>query len=167
MTAPEARSGGLDGNARGLVVLVVALVVGFLLLLNAGGGGSSTEVATGGDSGGPSTTAPLDGGVAFPAGGIAVVPLRVASGVRMKILEAWARGVPVVATPAAGAGLEPAGWVSALDPAQWVEGIRALSSEPAHRAAVVESGRRILASAHAPAVVAARLLALYGQVRTR
>lgn len=62
MTAPEARSGGLDGNARGLVVLVVALVVGFLLLLNAGGGGGSTEVSAGSDAGGPSTTAPLDGG---------------------------------------------------------------------------------------------------------
>ena len=61
MTAPEARSGGLDGSARGLVVLVVALVVGFLLLLNAGGGGGSAEVAT--DSGdGPATTAPLDDG---------------------------------------------------------------------------------------------------------
>lgn len=46
MTAPEPRSGGLDGNARGLVVLAVALVVGFLLLLNAGGGGSSDEAAT-------------------------------------------------------------------------------------------------------------------------
>lgn len=42
MTAPDARPGGFDGNARGLMVLVVALVVGFLLLLNAGGDGSET-----------------------------------------------------------------------------------------------------------------------------
>ncbi|MCB0972477.1 MAG: LytR C-terminal domain-containing protein [Acidimicrobiales bacterium] len=60
MTAPEARSGGLDGSARGLVVLVVALVVGFLLLLNAGGGGASTEAATDSGGEGPTTTAPLD-----------------------------------------------------------------------------------------------------------
>ena len=36
---------------------------------------------------------------AFAPGSILVVPLAVASGVRMKILEAWARGVAVVAQP--------------------------------------------------------------------
>src|SRR5690606_16214399 len=60
MTAPEPRPGGLDGNARGLVVLVVALVIGFALLATAGngGGGGSDEKA---DGGSPNTTAPLDG----------------------------------------------------------------------------------------------------------
>ncbi len=46
MTAPEQRAGGLDANARGIAVLVVAVLIGFLLLLKAGGGGSS-EVSTG------------------------------------------------------------------------------------------------------------------------
>jgi hypothetical protein len=46
MTAPEPRAGGLDANARGIAVLVVAVLIGFLLLLKAGDGGSS-EVSTG------------------------------------------------------------------------------------------------------------------------
>lgn len=58
MTAPEPRPGGLDGNARGLVVLVVALVVGFLLLAGAGGGGGGDDAASGGDD--ADATVPLD-----------------------------------------------------------------------------------------------------------
>lgn len=46
MTAPEQRAGGLDANARGIAVLVVAVLIGFLLLLKAGDSGSS-EVSTG------------------------------------------------------------------------------------------------------------------------
>lgn len=46
MTAPDQRAGGLDANARGIAVLVVAVLIGFLLLLKAGDGGSS-EVSTG------------------------------------------------------------------------------------------------------------------------
>lgn len=49
---------------------------------------------------------PADTRDAFAPNAILVVPLRIASGIRMKILEAWARGVPVVATPEAAAGLE-------------------------------------------------------------
>lgn len=43
---------------------------------------------------------------ALAAGSILAVPLTVASGVRMKILEAWSRGVAVVASPIAARGLE-------------------------------------------------------------
>lgn len=46
MTAPEHRAGGLDANARGIAVLVVAVLIGFLLLLKAGDDGSS-QVNTG------------------------------------------------------------------------------------------------------------------------
>ncbi len=55
-----------------------------------------------------------DSAQAFAARSVLLVPLRIASGVRMKILEAWARGVPVVATPAALAGLEAADGRDAL-----------------------------------------------------
>jgi len=51
---------------------------------------------------------PSDSSAVFAAEAVLVVPLRVASGVRMKILEAWARGIPVVTTPEAAAGLEAA-----------------------------------------------------------
>ncbi|CAN5837133.1 hypothetical protein BH23ACT2_BH23ACT2_15720 [soil metagenome] len=46
MTEPQSRAGGLDANARGIAVLVVAVVVGFLLLLNAGGSGDAQAVTT-------------------------------------------------------------------------------------------------------------------------
>ena len=42
----------------------------------------------------------------FTPGSVLVVPLRIASGVRIKILEAWARGVPVIASRIAAEGLE-------------------------------------------------------------
>jgi glycosyltransferase involved in cell wall biosynthesis len=50
--------------------------------------------------------APSDSSTVFARNAILVVPLRVASGLRMKILESWARGVPVVATPDAAKGLD-------------------------------------------------------------
>lgn len=43
MTAPQQRAGGLDANARGILVLVAAVVVGFLLLLNTGGSGADPD----------------------------------------------------------------------------------------------------------------------------
>ena len=49
---------------------------------------------------------PEDSREAFAPGSVLVVPLWVASGVRMKILEAWSRGSAVLATPVAARGLE-------------------------------------------------------------
>ncbi len=57
MTAPEERAGGFDANAKGIAVLVVAVIVGLLLLLKAGGGGTTS--ASSDDKGGVTTTAPL------------------------------------------------------------------------------------------------------------
>jgi len=65
MTAPEQRAGGLDSNARGIAVLVVAVVIGALLLWKAGDGGSSQPVATGG----PSTTVDISGLTSTTAAG--------------------------------------------------------------------------------------------------
>lgn len=50
--------------------------------------------------------APVESQHAFPHGAIAVVTLDIASGIRMRILEAWARRLPVVASPVAAAGLD-------------------------------------------------------------
>ncbi|MFN8017209.1 MAG: LytR C-terminal domain-containing protein [Acidimicrobiales bacterium] len=57
MTAPEPRPAGRDSNARGLVVILVAVVVGVLLLSQIGKGSGSSAKTT---SKPPSTTAPLD-----------------------------------------------------------------------------------------------------------
>jgi hypothetical protein len=110
---------------------------------------------------------PADPAVAFAAGGILVVPLAVASGVRMKVLEAWARGVPVVATPAAAAGLDATHGQELLiaemgEPL--ANALVALARDPALRERLVRSGRELLRRRHDPGPLRARLLACYAAV---
>ncbi len=50
MTAPHQRAGGLDANARGIMVLVVAVLIGLLLLWNTDDSDGGTDVASGGDT---------------------------------------------------------------------------------------------------------------------
>jgi hypothetical protein len=105
---------------------------------------------------------------AFPLNGVMLVPLRVGSGVRMKILEAWARGVPVVASPAAAAGLETShdeGFLLAETPAEWVSAIRRLADDPALGARLVAGGREVLRRSHQPSQVAARWTAWLEELR--
>ena len=107
---------------------------------------------------------PADPAVAFAAGSILVVPLAVASGVRMKVLEAWARGVPVVATPAAAAGLAATDGQELLvaemgEPL--ANALLALARDSALRERLVRSARELLRRRHAPAVLRPRLLACY------
>jgi Glycosyl transferases group 1 len=108
--------------------------------------------------------APAHSRDAFAPGSVLVVPLRIASGVRMKILEAWARGVPVVATPeaAAGLGAEPGRELLLATTAEEFAGaLMRLAAEPELAARLVAAGRERLAARHRPAAVADRLLALY------
>ena len=107
---------------------------------------------------------PADSREAFPPGAILAVPLRIASGVRMKILEAWARGVPVVATPEAAAGLDAESGRDLLLAATAEElaaAIARLAASPELAARLVEGGRALLAARHQPAAIADRLIALY------
>ncbi len=108
--------------------------------------------------------APDDPAAAFAANSILVVPLAVASGVRMKVLEAWARGVPVVATPAAAAGLDATPGRELLvaelgEP--FAAAVATLAGDAALRAALVAAGRELLLRRHAPAPLRRRLLAGY------
>jgi hypothetical protein len=108
--------------------------------------------------------APADSREAFADGAVLVVPLHVASGVRMKILEAWARGVPVVATPEAAQGLEATGGrelLLAREPEEFTLALRRLHEEPGLAAALVAAGRDRLAARHGPGAVAARLVEVY------
>jgi glycosyltransferase involved in cell wall biosynthesis len=107
---------------------------------------------------------PRDSAEAFAPGSILAVPLRIGSGVRIKVLEAWARGVPVVGTPAALAGLEAEDGREALaagDPSAFAAALRRLSREPGLVLHLVEEGRRALRDRHDPAGIAADLVAAY------
>ncbi|MEO1083584.1 MAG: glycosyltransferase family 4 protein, partial [Acidobacteriota bacterium] len=104
--------------------------------------------------------APRSSADALHPGSILAVPLFVSSGVRMKILEAWARGVTVVASPAAARGLRFEDGRE-LAVADGVDGwVRAVGAAAASREARIEAGRRAL-GAHDPPVVAARLEEIY------
>jgi glycosyl transferase family 1/glycosyl transferase family 4 len=108
--------------------------------------------------------APGDSRQAFAPGAVLVVPLTFGSGVRMKILEAWARGAPVVATPAAALGLEAEDGRDLLLAATadgFVDALSRLTREPGLAPSLAAAGRQRLESGHAPAAVASRLAAVY------
>lgn len=110
---------------------------------------------------------PRDSAEAFAAGSVLAVPLRIASGVRMKVLEAWARGIPVVGTPTALAGLEVEDGREALvapDAAGFVRALTRFRDEPGLAPSLVAAGRKTLRERHDPARVAADLLSAYEAV---
>jgi polysaccharide biosynthesis protein PslH len=112
---------------------------------------------------------PEDSAEVYAPGSILAVPLRIASGVRIKILEAWSRGVPVVATPAALAGLEVQDGREALvagDRQEFAEAISRLHHQPSLAASLVEGGRRALRERHNPQTVARQLKGAYEAVLT-
>lgn len=107
---------------------------------------------------------PEDSRDAFPRGAILAVPLAIASGVRMKILESWARGVPVVATPAAarGLGAEPGRELAVAETAaDFVKAIRELAGSSELVASRTIVGRALLSREHAFDRVAVRLTEIY------
>src|SRR6185312_5783385 len=113
---------------------------------------------------------PGDSAEAFPPGSILAVPLRIASGVRIKILEAWARGVPVVATPAALAGLEVEDGKEALvarEAREFATAIRRLREDPALAASLIAEGRKARRERHDPREIARCLIAEYEKVIAR
>jgi hypothetical protein len=107
---------------------------------------------------------PADSRDAFAPGAVLVVPLTFGSGVRMKVLESWARGVPVVCTPAAALGLEAEDGrdlLLATTARDFVDALGRLCREPGLGPALTASGRQRLLSGHAPDRVASRLGAVY------
>jgi hypothetical protein len=110
---------------------------------------------------------PKDSGEAFAPGSILAVPLRIASGVRIKVLEAWARGVPVVGSPAALSGLEVKDGEEALaarGPEEFAAALTRLHSEPDLREKLVRGAYQARLERHDPARVAADLLTAYAEV---
>ncbi len=102
---------------------------------------------------------------------VAVAPMATGSGVPIKVLEAWASGVPVVAHPWAAAGLEqdPAPGVAVAErPDEWVEVLTRLLTDPGAAAALAERGRAVWARHYQPEAVKAAILdAVTAAVATR
>lgn len=74
-----------------------------------------------------------------------IVPLHAGSGVRVKILEAWSRGMPVVSTPIGCEGLAARPGENLLvaeDAPAFLEAIRSLLRDPARAARIGEAGRQ-------------------------
>ena len=65
------------------------------------------------------------------AADLAIAPLRIARGIQNKVLEALASARPVIATPQAAAGIDPApGLNVAHNPQQWIDAIQQLTADP-------------------------------------
>jgi hypothetical protein len=96
----------------------------------------------------------------FPAGAIAAVPLFTGSGVRMRILEAWARGLPVVATRIAARGLavhDARELLLADSAADFADALARLADDDDLQARLVTGGRAYLRQHHDPDRLAAVL----------
>lgn len=114
--------------------------------------------------------APTDSREAFPAGAACIVALRYGSGVRMRILEAWARGVPVIATPEAVHGLgvrHGRELLVAASPADFATALGRLQRDEALGPSLIAAGRARLAARHDPDAIAARLETVYAAAARR
>jgi hypothetical protein len=112
-------------------------------------------------------SAPSDSAVAFPAGAIAAVPTRHPTGVPVKALEAWARGLPLVTSSGAAAALEAEDGVELMvadGPEAFADSVELISENDELRWQLVDGGRRALRSRHDPAKVAERLTGIYRQL---
>jgi glycosyltransferase involved in cell wall biosynthesis len=93
---------------------------------------------------------------------LALAPMRCGAGVPIKVLEAWACGVPVVASPWAVAGTSGRQGedfrVVGQHPIEWVSAILELLDDPAQRQQLADSGRKRLAADYAREVVRDQLL---------
>lgn len=89
---------------------------------------------------------------------VAVAPMASGSGIPMKVIEAWAAGVPVIATPRAVESLEGGAQACELrrreDVRGWADAIVELLTDRTSAEDLVRRGRRAWSDTYAPAPVA-------------
>lgn len=113
---------------------------------------------------------PATSAEAFAPGAILVLPLDIASGVRMRVLEAWARGVVLVASPEAASGLAAADGrelLLARSAADYAQAIARLTTVAGLADRLIAGGRERLAADHAPERFAAGFVALVAGLADR
>jgi glycosyltransferase involved in cell wall biosynthesis len=93
---------------------------------------------------------------------LSLAPMRCGSGVPIKVLEAWAVGVPVVASPWAVAGTSGRQGedfrLVGQHPVEWVTAVHELLEDPAARERLAVSGRQRLASDYSRELARRQLL---------
>jgi glycosyltransferase involved in cell wall biosynthesis len=99
---------------------------------------------------------------------LSIAPMRCGSGVPVKVLEAWAVGVPVVATPWAVAGTSGRQGedfiLAGQHPVEWVTAITDLLGNPSARRWLIENGRRRLAADYSRETVGKQLMDVIREV---
>ena len=106
---------------------------------------------------------PEDSAAAFPAGAVALVPARHPTGVPVKGLEAWARGLPVVAAADAAAALDATAGrelLVASDGDGLAAALVRVTASPGLADALAAAARQRLETHHRPEAVAGRLVEL-------
>ncbi len=134
-------------------------------VLHLAGPGSDTLLST------PQQRVRLHGIVKSPASlldqrGVVLIPVRAGSGVRLRLLEAWAAGVPVVTTPVGGEGLissDGDGAVIAETVDEVVAAVERLAVDQRLRRRLVARGYELVSSFR-PELVAQQALSLYRQL---
>ncbi len=100
---------------------------------------------------------------------LALAPMRAGSGLPVKILEAWAVGVPVLSTSWTAAGVSGIAGEDLVaiesDPAKWLREILRLLDDPAARRHLVENARRKLATEYGAEGVATRWRSVIGEIQ--
>jgi polysaccharide biosynthesis protein PslH len=100
----------------------------------------------------------------YQAADAVVVPLALAAGTRIKLLEAFAHGVPVVTTSQGAAGLELTDGVQALiadSPAGLASGVTRLLADPELRARLAGNARLLVRAGYSHEAVAPRVRAFF------
>ncbi len=107
---------------------------------------------------------------AFAAGAIVAIPTRHPTGVPVKGLEAWSRGLPLVVSSETARALEGADGVDLLvadGPEAFAAKLAELADDAELWGRLVAGGRRRLLSHHDPKLIAEQLTELYRRVRSR
>jgi hypothetical protein len=106
---------------------------------------------------------PADSRDAFPEGAVALVPARHPTGVPMKALEAWARGLPLLIERPTALALGAEDGVDAViaDGGGYASSLVRLVEEDGLWGRVVDGGRKTLRQRHDPAAVAEQLTKVY------